>query len=596
MSNLNLARKLRPKTFDEIIGQDLSVSMLKNSIYLKKLFPVYLFSGQRGCGKTSTARVFGSAVNCKKLDYFQRDAKNNSVPCLSCDSCQSMLKSNHPDFIEMDAASNTGVDSVRQIIESCTYMPLAGSKKIYLIDEAHMLSKAAFNAFLKILEEPPSSTIFILATTEMHKIPETVRSRCFQVIFNPVQDASLFAHIQKICSSEHIDADKEALRLLVEENDGSVRDAINSLEQVRFSGKKITKDLVLKSMGKIGEGQLFSLAKNILSQEPKALLENLKAIKFEELSAQNLWNMLLQYFKKMLYTKYGVQTGQVLPEKVKTTIDSCTVNKIHALMQMMWAQESIFLQTPQKHLFLESLLLQMCHQTNIEDIKTLLRNQKQSSSPSPVSPPKAQNHKPPSPVQAKTPPSTPAVQPPQDASPWNAFLSEIEKVSQDPLLISIFRQSKFLGLKTNDGTKPQVRLQISNNIFFKEKIKDTENVWKPVLQKIFKSVDSFALEASLLVQKRPASGVSNPPKAPSSASDQSAEKKTALPHDSGQSRQARPYNPQKAGPASWKKSSAGPAAGKFEISDPDKWPRASLLIKNFSGKLEKDKESPSMAD
>jgi DNA polymerase-3 subunit gamma/tau len=269
MSNLNLARKLRPKNFDEIIGQDLSVSMLKNSLYLKKLFPVYLFSGQRGCGKTSTARVFAAAVNCKKLPNFQENATNTTIPCLTCESCKSMLESNHPDFIEMDAASHTGVDSVRQIIESCTYMPLAGEKKIYLIDEAHMLSKAAFNAFLKILEEPPTATIFILATTEIQKIPDTVRSRCFQVLFNPVKNDILFSHIKSICNSEQIDADDDAISLLVQENDGSVRDTINTLEQVRFSGEKVSKDLVLRSLGKIGETQLNKLLELIINQKPK---------------------------------------------------------------------------------------------------------------------------------------------------------------------------------------------------------------------------------------------------------------------------------------------------------------------------------------
>jgi len=170
--NLNLARKWRPKTFDDIVGQEISVRMLKNGLYLKKFFPVYLFAGQRGCGKTSTARVFASAINCQNLENFQNNPTSNKLPCLECESCKSMLQANHPDFIEIDAASHTGVENVRQILESCTYKPIFGQKKIYLIDEAHMLSKAAFNAFLKVLEEPPSSALFILATTEIHTLKE----------------------------------------------------------------------------------------------------------------------------------------------------------------------------------------------------------------------------------------------------------------------------------------------------------------------------------------------------------------------------------------------------------------------------------------
>ncbi|MFH1644148.1 MAG: DNA polymerase III subunit gamma/tau [bacterium] len=193
-SNLNLARKWRPKTFNEIVGQNIPIKTLLNGLYLKKFFPVYLFAGQRGCGKTSSARIFAAAINCQNLKKFQEDPKEK-IPCLECESCQPMLKNNHPDFIEIDAASHTGVDNVRQILENSSYMPLAGNKKIYLIDEAHMLSKAAFNAFLKVLEEPPSTVLFILATTEIHKIPETVLSRCFQVIFRPINSDDLKKHL-----------------------------------------------------------------------------------------------------------------------------------------------------------------------------------------------------------------------------------------------------------------------------------------------------------------------------------------------------------------------------------------------------------------
>ncbi|HZW61234.1 MAG TPA: AAA family ATPase, partial [Candidatus Babeliales bacterium] len=156
-NTLNLARKWRSRNFDQIVGQELSVKMLKNSLYLGQFFPVYLFSGQRGCGKTSTARVFAAAVNCKQLPSFQQNPKNFSIPCLTCESCTAMMQGQHPDFFEIDAASHTGVDTIRQIIDASQLLPLMGAKKIYLIDEAHMLSKASFNALLKILEEPPRS-------------------------------------------------------------------------------------------------------------------------------------------------------------------------------------------------------------------------------------------------------------------------------------------------------------------------------------------------------------------------------------------------------------------------------------------------------
>lgn len=489
MSNLNLARKLRPKIFEEIIGQDLSVSMLKNSLYVKKLFPVYLFSGQRGCGKTSTARVFGCAVNCEKLPDFQSDAKQQ-IPCLACDSCKSMLKSNHPDFIEMDAASHTGVDSVRQIIESCTYMPLAGSKKIYLIDEAHMLSKAAFNAFLKILEEPPDSTIFILATTEIQKIPETVRSRCFQVIFNPIQNDVLFGHLQKICSQEAIHANEDALQLMVQENDGSVRDAINTLEQVRFCGEHITKELVLKSLGKLSDAQLFKLINFILDQNPKALLEHLQAIQFETLSAQALWNMVVQALRSLLWIKYGVGEHK---KELGGLAKKCTVNRVHALLQMLWTQESLFLKTPQKHIFLETVLLQMCHQVNVKDLQTLLERCKNAPN--------------------QTPKTQPVI-PKQTNSPWSSFLSEIEQICKDPLLTSIFKQAQFVE-ENEDKSKVTLKL-LNNSSFFQEKIHETKDVWETPLKKHFPQFHSFTfLESSPPKSVKPPravnTGYSKPP-------------------------------------------------------------------------------------
>ena len=198
--NLNLARKLRPKNFDQIVGQSLSVRILKNGLYLNTFFPVYLFSGQRGCGKTTSARVFAAAINCQKLSDFQGNPKQ-PIPCYECNSCINMVAGKHPDFIEIDAASHTGVDNVRQIIESSSFMPLMGRKKIYLIDEAHMLSKAAFNAFLKILEEPPATVLFILATTDIQRIIDTVRSRCFQIFFSSIAEVDLVNYLEEMINN-----------------------------------------------------------------------------------------------------------------------------------------------------------------------------------------------------------------------------------------------------------------------------------------------------------------------------------------------------------------------------------------------------------
>ena len=198
--HLNLARTWRSKHFDELVGQPLVVRLVKNSLYRNLIFPVYLLSGMRGCGKTSVARIFAAALNCEALEQFQRSPQEQQLPCLTCSSCLAMLKMNHPDFIEIDAASHTGVDNVRSIIDAASFVPVLGKKKIYLIDEAHMLSKAAFNAFLKILEEPPTSVVFMLATTDPHKILETVTSRCFHLFFDPIDAQAVALHLANVCT------------------------------------------------------------------------------------------------------------------------------------------------------------------------------------------------------------------------------------------------------------------------------------------------------------------------------------------------------------------------------------------------------------
>ncbi|MBU1008129.1 DNA polymerase III subunit gamma/tau [Candidatus Dependentiae bacterium] len=543
MSNLNLARKLRPKNFSEIIGQELSVSMLKNSLFVKKLFPVYLFSGQRGCGKTSTARVFGAAINCHNLSDFQANAQDNSVPCLTCESCQSMIESNHPDFIEMDAASHTGVDNIRQIIESCTYMPLSGSKKIYLIDEAHMLSRAAFNAFLKILEEPPASTIFILATTEIQKIPDTVRSRCFQVIFNPVHNNPLFVHLKKICQSEQIDADDDALRLLINENDGSVRDAINTLEQVRFAGEKISTELVLKSLGKISDTKLCAIFDTILDQSPKELLKQLQEIQFETLSAQSLWSMTVGLLRQLVWIKYGVKPSTNQDnESLKKLAEKCSINKLHALLQIIWSQEGLFLQTPQKHLFLETVLLSMCRQVNISNLRELIDSSRQNQVP--FLQPKQTSHQ----TQQSTAQSHTQTQTPQDNSekrPWTAFVNELQEATNDPVLLSIFKQAVFISAKNSE-----IKIKLSTSSpFLKEKIDDSETIWKSILTKHFPDFTSFTILEEKAVTT---------PRAPVLNSKQSAH----------------------------------PSLTTVDITDTKKWPQATLLTKAFSGRLEKTSEKP----
>src|SRR3990167_9763831 len=364
---LNLARKWRSKNFDQLVGQDLVVKILKNSLYLNQLFPVYLFSGQRGCGKTSAARIFTAALNCDRLVDFQNNPKSFSVPCLECESCKAVARGKHPDFIEIDAASYTGVDNVRQIIETSSLLPVMGKKKIFLIDEAHMLSKAAFNAFLKIMEEPPQSVVFILATTDVEKIIDTVRSRCFQLFFDPIDETKLLMHLVKICKEENIKFDEAGLKLLIKESEGSARDALNLLEQVRFSVSVINKDSVLSVLGYTSDENIEKLFFILINKKSvQNLLNFLDEINYYKVAPLYIWSRLLEKFRFAVRAKNGINV-----EDFNLDLTHVTYANILQALEYFCHSELTFLKSSNKHIFLEAVFLRIIavEYVQVEEIK-----------------------------------------------------------------------------------------------------------------------------------------------------------------------------------------------------------------------------------
>jgi DNA polymerase-3 subunit gamma/tau len=307
-SELNLARKWRPLTFENIVGQELTVRLLKNSLFKQHFLPVYLLSGQRGCGKTTTGRVFAAAINCLQLDEFSRNPQH-IVPCGSCASCQAMRHGNHPDFIEIDAASHTGVDNVRQIIEATTFLPHMGRKKIYLIDEAHMLSKAAFNAFLKILEEPPKTVLFMMATTDSHKIIDTVRSRCFQLFFEPLAPEILLNHLATICEKEAIAYEREALAVIVKEAEGSVRDALNLIERVRLAHDTISAEATRSVFGSLDDQAIINLVAALARKQPAEVVAVWQEHQLSTKPPSLLWKKLFDTLHACLLFTFSPKTS-----------------------------------------------------------------------------------------------------------------------------------------------------------------------------------------------------------------------------------------------------------------------------------------------
>ena len=253
-----LYRETRPEVFDEILGQESIVKILRHQVATDTVSHAYLFTGTRGTGKTTTARILAKAVNCEAPDISGR-------PCGKCDTCRQIAEGTFVDVIEIDAASNNGVDNIRELRESVNYPPAVGRVKVYIIDEVHMLSTGAFNALLKTLEEPPENVIFILATTNPEKLPQTVLSRCMRLDFKRVPQNVLAQHMRDICSDRGVEIDEDALRLLAANADGSVRDSLSILEQCLSSGEqRLTRDLVLDFLGAVSEEFYLELTSYVM--------------------------------------------------------------------------------------------------------------------------------------------------------------------------------------------------------------------------------------------------------------------------------------------------------------------------------------------
>ncbi len=471
---LNLTRKWRSKSFQEVIGQPLAIRILQNSLYLKQFFPVYLFAGQRGCGKTSTARIFAAAVNCARLSEFQQDPRKVSIPCLLCESCIAMSKGQHPDFIEIDAASHTGVDNVRNIIDASSFLPLLSSKKIYLIDEAHMLSKAAFNAFLKILEEPPASVIFILATTDMQKILDTVKSRCFQIFFDPVDVQTISDHLEKLCIAESIAFDTAGLSVIAKEAGGSVRDAINLLEQVRFATKKISKDSVLSILGHVDEAVLLQLFEKIVAQDLQDLLLLCASLEKHELSIEYLWTQLTDLVYDAILIKYHVQPRQFvdLSQDYKKFIGQVPIDQLTNLFALLCSQEQNLARTTKKLRFFEMVLLQYAQGSSQESKKKINNFQHDLQKIDSVA---------------------------MSQDRWQKFLNNVRSFD-DLVLVTMFQEAQFIGFN-------EINCVVSISFLkkftmFQDIVEKEKQRWLLVLQNIFGHTVQLQFNFELVVEQK----------------------------------------------------------------------------------------------
>ena len=308
-----LYRVYRPKNFSDVIGQEHIVRTLKNQIENNNVGHAYLFCGTRGTGKTSTAKIFSRAVNCTNL--------HNDEPCNECENCREILEDKTMDVVEIDAASNNSVDDIRELRENVKYSPAKAKYKVYIIDEVHMLSQGAFNALLKTLEEPPSYVIFILATTEPHKIPATILSRCQRFDFKRVTVKDISSRMRYICEKEGIEADEKALNLIARNSQGALRDALSILDQcISFEGNKISYNDVIELLGSVNIEQLFDLAESIIKEDTRKSLQILNDFIIWGKDVRNLVNDLIAHFRNLMVCKISNDLDEIisLPEE---TID-----------------------------------------------------------------------------------------------------------------------------------------------------------------------------------------------------------------------------------------------------------------------------------
>ncbi|MBQ6315483.1 MAG: DNA polymerase III subunit gamma/tau, partial [Mogibacterium sp.] len=338
---LSLYRAERPEVFEEIIGQKHIVRILQNQIRTGTVSQAYLFSGTHGTGKTTTARILAKAVNCLEGTPGEGDG-GVSLPCGHCANCEAIREGRFVDVIELDAASNNGVDDLRAIIDMVKYPPSVGRYKVYIIDEVHMLSPAAENAFLKTLEEPPAHAIFILATTDPQKVRSTIRSRCMQLNFKRVSEEELAAGMARICEKRGVEATKDALITIASRADGSVRDALSILEQCMAAGDShLDRNLVLEYTGAAGEDFYLALTEAVRAGDINKIFIYIDEIVKRGKDAKQILKDWLTHYRNLLVVKYVSKPERIIGSssensaRLKKQADALELSQIERAIRLI---------------------------------------------------------------------------------------------------------------------------------------------------------------------------------------------------------------------------------------------------------------------
>ena len=328
-----LYRKWRPMIFDDVMGQDYIVTVLKNQIANGKIGHAYLFTGSRGTGKTTCAKIFSKAVNCLN--------NNGGDPCLECDNCKSIQNGSAIDVVEIDAASHTGVDNIREIIEESVYLPAVCKYRVYIIDEVHMLSTSAFNALLKIMEEPPAHIIFILATTEVHQVPVTIISRCQRFDFSRIEDSLIVEQLMKVSKGEGIELSEDAAAVIARLADGGMRDALSLLDQCASFNNNITREVVSSVSGQADRSFILKIADAVINENAAEAIGLAAKAHSGSLSFSFIVSELTALYRDIMIAKtVGTKKAELFPIGTDLNLISAYAEKM-PISQIMFCLDTL---------------------------------------------------------------------------------------------------------------------------------------------------------------------------------------------------------------------------------------------------------------
>ena len=372
MSYLVLARKWRPQVFEDVIGQRHVTQTLQNAISSKRVAHAYLFSGSRGVGKTTVARILAKALNCVKGPA--------PVPCNECEVCADITASSSIDVLEIDGASNTGVENIRELRETIKYLPSKGRYRIYIIDEVHMLSNSAFNALLKTLEEPPAHAVFIFATTEPHKIPDTILSRCQRFDFKRISLKDIQNQIKHIASSEGIEINDTAVYLLARESEGSMRDSQGLLDQVvSFSGNKVAERDIIDALGIMDRQFLFRLTDAIIRKDDTACLNLIENIYNFGYDFKRFCQDLLEQIRNLIVVKTVKESKDLLdiPDaevaELQKLAEEVSLSDVQIMLNILYRSYEEIARSAMPRFVLEMAILRMTHIDKFQSIDEMIK-------------------------------------------------------------------------------------------------------------------------------------------------------------------------------------------------------------------------------